>query len=136
MNKKCFLLVFTITLICLFSSCDHSDLISSKAKLMSDLECRAIALRNQRFALANQIRFAQDTMLTATTSNKDSIRLSQNLLVFNSEKEKLLQQSLLLADSIHKQLDSLRKFVFTKDDDQKVFNDKLKEETEKHSCEE
>lgn len=100
---------------------------------MANLECRAVAMREQRFALANQMRFAQDT-LAVTKSSSDSQRLANEILIFTHEKNSLLQRSLQLADSIHLQLDSLRKFVFTDINEKKQFDEKLSEALKIRGC--
>src|ERR1700761_2938595 len=78
----------------------------AKMNLLADRTCRAISIRQERFALANKIRFAQDT-LSQTKNKSDSIRLQARLKIYLNEKPILLKESLSLADTIHKQLDSL-----------------------------
>ena len=102
---------------------------------MADIECKAIALRKQRFALADKIRFTQDTILKHT-SVTDSARLELNLLFYNKEKEKLVSESLLLADTIRSRLDSLRIFIFKNSDDKNQFDQKLKEALAERGCNE
>ncbi|MDQ2753554.1 MAG: hypothetical protein M3R72_11090, partial [Bacteroidota bacterium] len=69
-----------------------------KTNYIADLEYRAVLLRERRFALANQLRFAQDT-LSATKSSTDSQRLANQIHIFTNEKDTLLQHSLALADT-------------------------------------
>ena len=127
------LVLFLIaTASCLYS-CDHSDISDKKAKYIATLECRAIALREQRFALADSIRFTQDTLLKKNVSI-DTTRLNDKLHFFLQKKEELLQNSLLLADSIHQQLDSLRRSVFTNPDDKKSFDEKLERLIKTNGC--
>ena len=116
-----------------FISCGPSKILDKKANEIAGLECRAISLREQRFALANQFRFTQDSLLHLTSS-ADSAHLIQEISVYTSEKNKLLQQSLQLADTIHLALDSLRKYVFTSPDDKKLFDQKLKNALKERGC--
>ncbi len=123
-----------VVLAILFFSCQQSAKhAKSSVMRMADLECRAISLREQRFALANEIRFAQDTLLHFSTT-KDTATLSDSLQIFLQKKEILLQASLQLADTIHKQLDSLRKFSFKNVDDKHAFDKKLSEELKRRGC--
>lgn len=123
------------TTVCLLFSCSEADSLTGNINRMADLECRAMALRKERFVLADKIRFAQDTLLQKSAAT-DSISLQQSLVVFNEEKEKLLSQSLLLADTIHKQLDSLRKFVFKNKEEKDQFDEKLKKVLAERGCQE
>lgn len=118
--------------VCCYFSCQRPDVLKSNVERMADLECRAITLREQRFALADSIRFAQDTLLRTKTI--DSTRLKDKLHNFLEQKAKLLQVSLLLADTIHSKFDSLRKNVFNTLDDKKTFEQQLKETMEKRNC--
>ncbi len=127
-------LVFVaVWVLCIFFSCNQSSKLDEKVNYIANLECRAVAMREQRFALANELRFAQDTLLIAKSSS-DSQRLTKNIQIFTKEKGNLLKQSLQLADSIHLQLDSLRKFVFTDKNDKKQFEEKLEKELQKRGC--
>ena len=127
-------LFFTVSVVfgC-FLSCNRQSKLDEKASYIAGLECRAISLRQQRFALANQLRFAQDSLQQLKVGD-DSTKLTKEIHVFTNEKDKLLQQSLQLADTIHLSLDSLRKFVFTGNDDKKVFDEKLKAVLTKNGC--
>jgi len=77
---------------------------TDKINLLADLTCRAINIRQQRFALANKIRFTQDT-LEHPKDKADSIRLATALNDYMIQKPILLKESLSLADGIRKQLD-------------------------------
>jgi hypothetical protein len=91
----------------LIVSCSQSSKNNDSAvNLLADRSCRAISIRQQRFELANKIRFAQDTLAQAKNKN-DSRRLGNELKLYFSQKDVLLKESLCLADTIRKQLDSL-----------------------------
>lgn len=96
---------------------------SGMAQLTADIECRAISIREKRFKLANEIRFTQDTLLL--TKNTDSLRLKLNLARLNGDKEVVMSQSQLMADSIKNLIDSLSKNFLTDPASKKQFNDSL-----------
>ena len=98
--------------------------VNELANQFADVECRAISLREKRFALANKLRFTQDT-LTLRAGTADTIRLKGNLASFNKEKERLLQQSLSLADSIRVQLNDLMQNQLKNQQDKTAFNQSL-----------
>ncbi len=123
-KKRC--IIFVLILSFFSISCHHADPINEKAMRIADLESRAIALRKNRFLLADKIRFTEDTLLNVNFK-ADSMRLKQNLVLFEKEKNGLLQSSLRLADTIHLALDSLRKYTFRNKEDKIRFNDKLNE---------
>ena len=121
-----------LVIYCSLVACYQPDVVSEKAIRMADLECRAIALRKERFILADSIRFTQDTLLH--TKTRDSVRLNNKLRNFSDQKEKILQRSLILADTIHMALDSARKYVFKTTDDRKHFDEKVKAMIQKNGC--
>ncbi|MEO6849000.1 MAG: hypothetical protein ABI203_02895 [Mucilaginibacter sp.] len=81
-----------------------------RINLLADRTCRAITIRQQRFDLANKIRFAQDT-LSKTKDENDSLRLKSELDNFAEQKGTLLKESLALADTIRLQLDSIMPYT-------------------------
>ena len=99
---------------------------------MAELECRAISLRNQRFQLANTIRFAEDSILKNLTA--DSGKIKSELVLLQQQKESLLQRSLSLSDTIRKQLDSLEKNVFNGAESKQQFNDELQKAMSNLDC--
>lgn len=131
MKKR--LLAFVVFLFFYLTSCHRQNVMDEKANYIAGLECRAVLLREQRFALANQLRFAQDTLLQKKGSY-DTIRLVQKIESFKKTKVRLLQESLQLADTIHLALDSIRKFAFTGNDDKRFFDLKLQEALRKRGC--
>jgi len=122
-----------LTAVVIASCSPNKPDINKMANEFSDIECRAMALREKRFALANQIRFTQDTLLH--TSNKtDTTRLKTKLQVLNSEKENILKTSLSLADSIKHRLDSLMENHLATPEDKAKFNELLKAALQKRGC--
>jgi hypothetical protein len=117
-------------------SCNQKkqDNLQSLANEFAEVECKAISIREQRFQLANTIRFTEDTLRQMKTA--DSSRLKQKLQVLNTEKQAILQRSLLLADSIHRHLDSLIANDLKDKADKEKFNNLLNVELEKKGCKE
>jgi hypothetical protein len=116
-----------MSFIVLIFSCTSKHTQPSLDTMVNDfaqLECRAISLREQRFALANQIRFTQDT-LVQFNDKADTARLKAMLNILNTKKEYTTKQSLLLADSIKYTLDSLMSHYLTTKEDKDKFNQLL-----------
>lgn len=67
-------------------------------------------MRNQRFELADKIRFTQDTLLN---SAGDTLVLNKKLLAMDAEKQALLDKSIRLADTIGKKTAILMRDYFT-----------------------
>ena len=91
-------------------------------ELLASRSFRAISLRQQRYDLADKMRFAQEAMGGKANQNvKDSI--NRNLQVYIKQKDRLLKESLTLADTIRLQADSLT--LYTNKTTQKIFKHKL-----------
>lgn len=74
--------------------------------LLAYRSCRAVSIRKERYVLADKIRFAQDTL--ADVENRVARgRLQKDLKAYLEQKNRLLKESLALADTIRLQLDSL-----------------------------
>lgn len=91
---------------------------------MLPLEARAIDLREERFALANRIRFTQDTL---GQTGSDSARLQRTLTELTARRDSLLSTSLRLADTLRRRLDSLMSHDLTERDERERFSRKLNE---------
>ncbi|HVS92768.1 MAG TPA: hypothetical protein VHE59_12080 [Mucilaginibacter sp.] len=83
---------------------------NSKLNQLADRSCRAIRIRQQRYVLADKIRFAEDT-LGATKNEKTKARLQNSMNKYLKQKDSLLKVSLALADTIQRQLDSLTPYT-------------------------
>ncbi len=117
MFLKC--LGFFLILFVLSCNADEHPKLNAVAESFSDLECRAISLRKQRYKLADEIRFTQDTLIH---TKKDTVHHSANLRLMEAEREILTAQSLSLADTIRLQLDSLMKFVLLQPEEKQQFS--------------
>lgn len=105
---------------------------NNRLDLLADRSCRAISIRQQRFALANKIRFASDTMATLKGKN-DTMRLHNELQICLRQKDSLLKASLALADTIRMQLDSM--MPYSDKAAQKQFTAKLDSTLKTRGCE-
>lgn len=119
-------------LLAVFCSCNKSVPDNhKKLENLADNTCRAIDYRKQRYSVANQIRFAQDTLMQ-TKSKVDSDRLQKRLQMLSGKKSILLKESLSLADTIRLQLDSL--MPYTDKQAQKRFTVSLDSILAKRGC--
>lgn len=116
----------------LFSCKSRMTDIKAMADQFADMECRAITLREQRFNLANDIRFTQDTLMH-TKNTSDTMRLHLKLEAFDKQKEVTLKQSLSLADSIHTQLNQMKEKLTDKNDRAK-FEEMLNSNLQQRGC--
>jgi hypothetical protein len=128
--NKCWLAIITL----IFFSCN--DTFPEKAKMvksLADLECRAIELKNKRFQLADNIRFAQDTLLHFK-STTDTILLELRLKEWDIQKLLLVNKSLALADSIKLQMEIIMSRYFTDKKKEQEFNVLLDAALKKNGC--
>lgn len=95
-------------LLLLASACQRSESNrnSARLELLASRSCRAESIREQRFTLANQIRFADDS-IAKTKDPATRQRLEKEMKGYLLRKDSLLKHSLSLADTIRIQLDSL-----------------------------
>jgi 2-phosphoglycerate kinase len=119
-----------ILLLFIFSSCDnHESNFRGLAAEIAIIECRAEKLKDHRFALADRMRFTQDTILQ---KSKDTMELHNQLLEMEKEKQLLLIQSLKLADTIKRKMEFLMTNYLTDKKKENEFNQFLKEEIKKN----
>ena len=100
----------------------------------SNVECRAFAMRELRYALADKIRFAEDSIAHLPPGSIALKNLQSQLKKYQADKENTLAQSLLLADTIKLQLDSILKIRLQSPDKIKLFDKALLVEMEKKNC--
>ncbi len=100
---------------------------------LANIECRAFSLRNERFELANKMRFKQDS-LTTIKRHEDSLHIQQELATLTLEKDSILTSSLKLADSIKIQLDYVMKTFLTDKEKEMEFNRTLDGMLSKSGC--
>ena len=115
-----------ILLIFISSSCDnHEPNFRALAAEIAIIECRAEKLKDHRFALADKMRFKQDTILE---KSKDTMELHNQLVEMEKEKQVLLTQSLQLADTIKQKMEFLMTNYLTDKKRENEFNQFLTEE--------
>lgn len=114
--------------IALATGCGVSDSAISRAvdELMP-LETRAIELRHTRFELADSIRFAQERLMSMAADDVARQSIEKRIQEFSLRKEKLVSESLALADTVDQ---SLRRILNTlrSDDDKNRFHEKFNAE--------
>ena len=96
--------LLVISMLILFSCNNISSDKDTMVKLLVNMECRAIELKNKRFQLADNIRYAQDTLLhfkSITDTDLIQIRLKN----YDIQKQLIVNYSLTLADSIKLQME-------------------------------
>ncbi|GAC1302210.1 MAG: hypothetical protein NVSMB24_06440 [Mucilaginibacter sp.] len=103
---KYILFILLIAGICSCSTKPPATVSHAKLEQLADRSCRATVIRQQRYALADSIRFTQDS-LAKTKDKSQSQRLQGRLNGYLKQKGILLKTSLALADTIRMQLDSL-----------------------------
>ncbi len=128
-GTKFFISGFIFFLLSCGAKQDMEDWVSQFA----DLECKAVQLRESRFAVADKIRFAEDTLMHAP-ANTDSVRLRITLQVLNNEKRSLTEMSNHMADTIRMRLDYLMNHHLKNDTDKKRFHQLLADTLKKRGC--
>ena len=114
----------------IFSSCsNHDPNLQRLTAEIAIIECRTEKLKDHRFALADKMRFTQDTILQ---KSKDTIELRNQLVEMEKEKQLLLTQSLQLADTIKQKMEFLMTNYLTDKKRENEFNQFLKEEIKKN----
>ena len=99
----------------------------SKDSIIDDfanIECRAMQLKNQRFKLADEIRFTQDTIIQLQQSG-DTLLLHERLIKMYQQKELLHAKSSQLADSIKLKMDVIAATFLSDKNKELDFNRKL-----------
>ena len=125
--------LLVISTLILFSCNNISSDKETMVKLLVNMECRAIELKNKRFQLADNIRYAQDTLLhfkSITDTDLIQIRLKN----YDIQKQLIVNQSLTLADSIKLQMEIIMPRYFNTKKKEMEFNMLLDESLKKNGC--
>lgn len=86
-----------IVLLLLLGACGHpEDNLKQDGETLATLNCRAKKLQDERFKLADDIRFAEDSLLEG---KGDTLLLKKRLAVLNGQIEGLHQRTRIVADS-------------------------------------
>ena len=126
----------SIVLMVAFTFCkrDIPESVNKLAASFSELECRAFTLREARYALADKIRFTEDSISKSADAPAKKIQLQTNLTHYLIEKDNTLAASLRLADTIKTQLDSITKIRLHDTAKTRLFDDALSAELKKKHC--
>ena len=125
--------LLVISMLILFSCNNISSDKETMVKLLVNMECRAIELKNKRFQLADNIRYAQDTLLhfkSITDTDLIQIRLKN----YDIQKQLIVNYSLTLADSIKLQMEIIMPRYFNTKKKEMEFNMLLDESLKKNGC--
>lgn len=106
------------------SSTDTKPDMAALAKQMAQVECKAMELREQRFALADEIRFTEEAIMQSKRQ-ADTIQLAAKLQLLNDRKELLFHASMQMAEQIKHRLDSLMENELTTAEAKASFNKEL-----------
>lgn len=102
---------------------------------MADLHCEAVELRKARFELADEMRFIQDTIMLAETSDSLKIKLQAKLDALEPYKDSVVTRSLDLAKIIKFKLDSLIENELELGEERKAFDERLTARLKERGCE-
>ncbi len=119
-----------------FLSCQQKN-VPDVAAIVADfskLECRAVHIREQRYALANTIRFTEDSMALVKDINDKKKALQDSLNSYLKTKDDLLALSLRLADTIKLKLDTIIKVQLKTKDNIAEFDKQLSAALIKQNC--
>ena len=125
--------LLVISTLILFSCNNISSDKETMVKLLVNMECRAIELKNKRFQLADNIRYAQDTLLHFK-SITDTALIQIRLKNYDIQKQLIVNQSLTLADSIKLQMEIIMPRYFNTKKKEMEFNMLLDESLKKNGC--
>jgi hypothetical protein len=103
---KYFLFILMLTGIYSCNTKSTKQVNKERLEKLADRSCRATSIRKQRFVLADNIRFTQDS-LSKAKNKADSTLFQGRLAEYLKQKDILLKTSLALADTIRMQLDSI-----------------------------
>ena len=125
--------LLVISMLILFSCNNTSSDKETLLKLLVNMDCRAIELKNKRFQLADNIRYAQDTLLHFK-SITDTALIQIRLKDWDFQKQLIVNHSLALADSIKLQMEILMPRYFNNKKKEMEFNMLLDEALKKNGC--
>jgi flagellar motility protein MotE (MotC chaperone) len=99
-----------------FLSCKKNVDIDNIVSNFSSLECKAVQLKNKRFALFERLRVIE----LDTVANKIELDSLHKIIAYTKA------ESLQIADSIRRELDFLFSNVLVNKEDKEDFNEKLR----------
>ena len=114
----------SLTFLVLLNACTNRPDIDAIAMEFSDIECRAIILKDKRFDLSEKLRAVE----------KDSIIKKYEIDSLNDVINVVKAESLVIADSIKARMEFLFEHKLRRQSDRIVFLEKLKEIITKRKC--
>lgn len=114
----------SLTFLVLLNACSNEPDIDAIAMEFSDIECRAITLKDKRFDLSEKLRAVE----------KDSIIKKYEIDSLNDVINVVKEESLAMADSIKARMEFLFEHQLRRQSDRIVFLEKLKEIITKRKC--
>lgn len=128
-------LIFWVSLLICASGCTSDEVkIQRIAQDFASLECRAIELRKSRFALADTIRFAEDSLILLQEDSSIIAGINLRMKGYEQRKNDLVKTSLSLAEHIRDHLDSLMSNELSKPDHRKLFDAALENALKERGC--
>lgn len=123
----------TVAGICLSCGNGPKQNIQKAVDDFATLECKAVRLRNQRFDLANTLRYTEDSLLHSSNP-QDTARLRRQVAMLQQEKERLTRQSREMANRIKLRMDSLTETQFRTREEKERFHSAVTEALKKNNC--
>ena len=124
MNFNLFFSAIGILLFCYSCSSEQKDAGSNNLHHISKLTCEATFLRKARFALADSIRYYQDSILHSGNASTHKVReWESRLKIMLDRKSRLTAESRDLADTIRVEVLSLTEDMST--EEKRKFNERL-----------
>lgn len=123
----------SILSVLVFVSCAERE-NNIDVKNIAKLSCTATSLKQQRFALADSIRFYEDSVLNFSKSDQFKKNRWQKILESMSERKlKLMKESRTLADALNDQIYAATRTMTL--DEKRDFNKILEKSKEEIICE-
>ena len=132
-ETKAIIIIISVAIISCSCKSEHQQMNASVAAI-AKLECSAISLRNQRFSLADKIRFGQDSLMSLTKAGRDTASLNKHLSALDSEKQVLHLKSVVLADSIKATMEKVMALYIGNKEEERLFNHLLDSTLKSGSC--
>ncbi len=127
---------FLLFLLIVFAACQSSkdQKVQWPVDLdeLSTLHCQSIKLKNERFSLADSIRFLQDSILVNEKLGNDISGFKDHLKELEIKKDVLAAQSYALSDSIESKIKLVIRDL--NQDEKRIFNDSLNALTLAKGC--
>ncbi len=98
------------------------DVPAEAVEHLADLQCQARALKRERIALADTIRFREDRLLSGQVSEDEKDFLEQYMIEVEADKDDMYQRTKTMADSIKSLQMELWQTYFPDPDDRTILD--------------